>query len=99
MTKPNGFEIHAKNYCLTPYVLFLVTVAMFYIESKIPTHTCEPTSGSSILPELEPSYHSTVETENLLLSEHYTVNKFWTPFFFLFTEGKNLRGSNNNISG
>ena len=61
-------------------------------------HTCEPNGVSSILPKLEPSYHSTVETENLPLSKHYTVNKYWTPYF-LFTEGKNLRASNNNISG
>ena len=55
-------------------------------------------SGSSILPELEPSYCSTVETENLPLSEYYIVKKFWMPFF-LYTERKDLRGSNNDISG
>ena len=54
-------------------------------------HTYDPTGGSSILPELEPSYCSTVETENLPLSEHYTVNKFLTPFFSFTDEKKNER--------
>ena len=30
-------EIYARNYCLTPYVLFSVTVTMFLDRSKIPT--------------------------------------------------------------
>ena len=37
LVKPNGFGDICKNLLSDPYVLFSVTVAMFFSESKIPT--------------------------------------------------------------
>ena len=47
-----------------------ISIVSFQLAPKMQVHTCEPTVGRSLLPELEPFYSSTVATENLPLSEH-----------------------------
>ena len=47
-------EISTKNYCLTPYVLFLVMAAIFFEESKIPAPILRRISQRTFILSLVP---------------------------------------------